>query len=57
MDIEKIMEAIGSDKAFYAWLRFFGVILFVCGFFNPLHWALSAACFAGMLFMGKPKDK
>lgn len=57
MDIEKVMEAIGSNKAFYAGLRFFGVILFVCGFFNPLHWALSAACFAGMLFMGKPKDK
>ena len=57
MDVEKIMDAIGSDKAFYAGLRFFGVILFVCGFFNPLHWALSVACFVGMLFMGKPKDK
>lgn len=57
MDVEKFFDVIGSDKAFYAGLRFFGLILFVCGFFNPLHWALSAGCFAGMLFMGKPKDK
>ena len=55
--IEKIMDAISGDKAFYAGLRFFGVLLFVCGFFNPAHWALSAGCFAGMLLMGKPKDK
>ena len=51
------MDEISSDKAFYAGLRFFGIICFIGGFFNPLHWALSAACFAGMLFMGKPKDK
>lgn len=55
--IEKIMDAISGDKAFYAGLRFFGVLLFVCGFFNHAHWALSAGCFAGMLLMGKPKDK
>lgn len=53
--IEKIMDAIGSNKAFYAGLRFFGIICFIGGFFNPLHWALSAGCFAGML-MGKPKE-
>lgn len=57
MDIEKIMDAIGSDKAFYAGLRFFGIICFIGGFFNPLHWALSAGCFAGMLFMGNPQSK
>lgn len=58
MDVEKIMDAISSDKAFYAGLRFFGIICFIGGFFNPLHWALSAGCFAGMLFMGKtPKQK
>ena len=57
MDVEKIMDAISSDKAFYAGLRFFGIICFIGGFFNPLHWALSAGCFAGMLFMGKPKSK
>lgn len=57
MDTEKIMNAISSDKAFYAGLRFFGIICFIGGFFNPLHWALSAGCFAGMLFMRKPQSK
>lgn len=56
MDVEKIMDAISSDKAFYSGLRFFGIICFIGGFFNPLHWALSAGCFAGMLFMGKSKE-
>lgn len=56
-NIEKIMDAISSDKAFYIALKFFGIVFFICGFFNPSLWALSAGCFAGMLFMGKPQSK
>lgn len=57
MDIEKFFDVVGSDKAFYAGLRFWGIICFIGGFFNPIHWALSAGCFAGMLFMGNPQSK
>lgn len=57
MDAEKIMNAISSDKAFYNFLRILGIICFIGGIFNPLHWAISAGCFAGMLIMGKSNSK
>lgn len=57
MKTEKIFDVISSDKTFYRILKYAGIFLFVCGFFNSLHWAFSAGCFAGMLFMGKPQSK
>lgn len=56
MNVERFFNLVGSDKALLAVFNFFGIICLVCGFFNPVHWLLSAGCFTVTLFIGKPKN-
>lgn len=55
-NMERLFEIISSDKAFYNGLKKLGIIMFFFGFYNAGLWAYSAMCFAGMAFIGKPKD-
>lgn len=50
---EKIVT--NSDKLFYNLLKIFGVITFISGFNNMGLWAISSACFLGMLLLDNPK--
>lgn len=52
---EKIVT--NSDKLFYNGLKIFGLITFISGFSNMGLWAISSACFLGMLFLGKSNNK
>lgn len=53
--MNKFFERISSDISIYHGFKFFGVLGVILGFFNPVHWILSAMCFAAMLFIGKPE--
>lgn len=52
---EKIVT--NSDKLFYNGLKTFGLITFISGVNNMGLWAISSACFLGMLFLGKSNNK
>lgn len=55
--LESIIELLGSDKAIYISLKYVGVIMFIIGLFNAGLLLLSLGFFAGMLIIGKPKNK
>lgn len=55
--LERMFDMVGSDKAFYMGLKWFGIAFMAMGFINPGLWVLSSGCFAGMLFMGKPETE